>query len=63
MCLQSMLPFSELHKCSGPTQAVGGSTIRPTVNMVGDFYPNNLQSNKLGRTPTVLPGLKGQIDK
>ena len=52
-----------MHKISGPLQAVGGSRIGSTINNVGDFYPNNLQSNKRGRTPTVLPGLKGQIDK
>lgn len=47
----------------GCMQAVGGSVVGPSTSTVGDFYPNNLQSNGLGRTTNKVVGLDGQIAK
>lgn len=46
-----------------PEQAVGGSEVGVVTGNVGDFYPNNLKSNGLGRTPYQQTGLDGQIAK
>ena len=44
-------------------QAVGGSVVGPSTSTTGDFYPNNLKSNGLGRTTNNVTGLDGQIKK
>lgn len=44
-------------------QAVGGSVTGASTGTVGDFYPNNLHPNGLGRSTYNLIGLDGQIQK